>query len=104
MRTHAAARNRTELGIVFGCLLVFVIFLSLCGFGFGFGLFVYLVVELERELNLPWIPRLVGKSKCGLCQVRADVVETKSGVIQQIKKLRSKLQARSFGQCKVLEH
>ena len=71
---------------------------------YGFGLFGCLVVELERELNLPRIPRLVGKSKCLGPEVRAGVVEAKGGVIQQIEKLGTELQAGSIGQREVLEN
>src|ERR1700675_2441258 len=99
MTTHAATSNRAELDIVFCCFLVCIILFSF----YRFGLFRCLVVELDRELNLPRIPRLVGKSKCLRPKVRAGVVEAKGSVIQQIEKLGTKLQAGSIGQRKVFE-
>src|SRR3984893_11348791 len=100
MKAETATSDNTELNIVFCCFLVCIILFSF----YGFGWLGCLVVELERELNLPRIPRLVGKSKCLGSQVRAGVVEAKGSVIQQIEKLGTKLQAGSIGQRKVFEN
>src|SRR4030081_2230121 len=104
MKAETATSDNTELSIVFCCFLVCIILFSFYGFGWLVGWLGYLVVKLERELNLPRIPRLVGKSKCLGSEVRAEVVEAKSGVVQQIEKLGTKLQAGTFGQREVLEY